>query len=386
MKQTTSSCIRSLLIAGAIFCAAGSLFAQEGWINAAYVKAGAVDTGNASARLAVRTGPGMNYSQVGALTSGTKVQALETRNGWMRIDWKSTPAVSAASAAPAAPVSGPEQWINAAYVKNGAVDTGNSSAKLAVRTGPGLNHSQTAALSSGQKISVLETRDGWIRIAPVSAAPAVRTVPAPVRTATPARPAPAPAPVRAATPSAPRPVPAPIRPPVDNLILNGDFSSVSLAVPTSAGDTTEELSGRWLRSETSPWELFPSGGNLGPYVRAAASREPSRLLYVVSDSGRSKGSYVLRFDYILTDPSDVLGVKVFVSNTDIRVGTDGGDFRMNSSHRPSDMVELPASKGWTTYYLPVELGSGYNCIYVLFSGSGTGNTGIDNISFSPRLR
>lgn len=291
-----------------------------------------------------------------------------------------------------------ECWINAAYIKNGVVDTGTPSARLAVRTGPGLNYSQVGALASGTKVHALETRDGWIRIALDSAAPAVRTAPAPVRTAlvqkqpenkaaVSVRPAPAPATVRAATPpAAPRPVPALIRPPVDNLILNGDFSSVSLAVPTSAGDTTEELSGRWLRSVTSPWELFPSGGNLGPYVRAAASREPSRLLYVVNDSGRSKGSYVLRFDYILTDPSDVFGVKVFVSNTDIRVGTDGGDFRMNSSHRPSDMVELPASRGWTTYSLPVELGSGYNCIYVLFSGSGTGNTGIDNISFSPRLR
>jgi hypothetical protein len=93
---------------------------------------------------------------------------------------------------------------------------------------------------------------------------------------------------------------------------------------------------------------------------------------------------VLRFDYILTDTADVLGVRVFVSDTDIKVGTDGGNFLMNSVQRPKDMVMLPASATWVTYYLPVELGSGYNNIYVLFVGSGSANTGIDNASLSPQ--
>jgi hypothetical protein len=171
---------------------------------------------------------------------------------------------------------------------------------------------------------------------------------------------------------------------VNNLILSGDFSGAALALPTVAGDTTAELSGRWIRSSTSAWEIFPSGGNLGPYVRAAASREAGRLLYVVNDGKRSAGSYVLRFDYILAAATDVLGVKVFVSDSDIAVGTDGGNFRMNSTQRPDDMIMLPAGAAWVTYYLPVELGSGYNNIYVLFVGNGSVNTGIDNVSLSPQ--
>jgi len=224
--------------------------------------------------------------------------------------------------------------------------------------------------------------------APV-AAPVVKPAPAPVAVKAPApQPVavPVPAPITVTASPAPRPVPVPVRPPVDNLVLNGDFSTASLALPTTTGDTTAELSGRWLRSVSSPWEISPYGGNLGPYVRAAASREGSRLLYVANDAKRSQGRYLLHFDYLITDPSDVLGVKVFVSDRDITVGTDGGDFRMNNTQRPGDLVMLPAAAGWTAYHLPVELGNGYNYVYVLFMGSGNGNTGIDNVSLSPQRR
>lgn len=217
--------------------------------------------------------------------------------------------------------------------------------------------------------------------------PVEKPVPTPMVVEKPAPAAvPAPVPVTVTAAPLPRPVPVPVRPPVENLILSGDFSGASLALPTATGDTTAELSGRWLRSVTSPWEISPYGGNMGSYARAAASRETSLLLYVASDAKRSAGSYLLNFDYILADPSDVLGVKVFVSDRDITIGTDGGNFRMNNPQRPADMVILPTSASWIKYSMPVELGSGYNYIYVLFTGSGIGNTGIDNISLSPRRR
>ncbi len=294
-----------------------------------------------------------------------------------------------------------ERWIYSAYVKNGMVDIGSSSAKLAVRSGPGLNFNQVDTLVSGQKVESYATSKGWIRISPSGSA-VVNPEPSPAVKQAPAQPvipgsAPVSAPVikqasaqpvtaSAVSPVLPRPIPVPVRPPVDNLILSGDFSTTALGLPTAAGDTTAELSGRWIRSVAASWEIFPYGGNLGPYVRAAASRDAGRLLYVVSDAKRSTGSYVLRFDYILTEPADVLGVKVFVSDRDITIGTDGGDFRMNSFQRPSDMITLPISASWSTYYLPVELGNGYNYIYVLFSGSGSGNTGVDNVSLSPQRR
>lgn len=376
---------------------------KERWINATYVKNGMVDTGNPSAQLAVRSGPGASFSQVDSISFGQKVTSDKTKDGWLRL----TSTVSAVPAVPATvsvattvvPGVATGQWINATYVKNGMIDTGNSSAKLAVRSGPGPKYNQVDALSSGQKVVVLENKDGWIKIAPVSAAarvaePVVAVVPAiakpaakPPEPAREAKGAPVVEPVAksVSTPmSSPRSVMVPVRPPVNNLILSGDFSGAALALPTVAGDTTAELSGRWIRSSTSAWEIFPSGGNLGPYARAAASREVGRLLYVVNDGKRSAGSYVLRFDYILAAATDVLGVKVFVSDSDIAVGTDGGNFRMNNTQRPDDMIMLPAGAAWVTYYLPVELGSGYNNIYVLFVGNGSVNTGIDNVSLSPQ--
>jgi uncharacterized protein YraI len=400
MKQMKLYVILSLLSV----CAGSHVQAEttERWINSAYVKNGTVDTGNSSAKLAVRSGPGLNFTQVDSLSFGQKVVSDKTKDGWVRL----IPGSASVSAPVSASVTTPQnvatqQWINAAYVKNSIVDTGNSSAKLAVRSGPGISHTQVDSLASGQKVTVLENKNGWVRIAPAVAgapvaAPVVAVTPAPVKPA-----ANKSAPVReqkpafvekpivkpVSTPVAPpRPVFVPVRPPVSNLILSGDFSGAALALPTTAGDTTAELSGRWIRSSTSVWEIFPSGGNLGPYVRAAASREAGRLLYVVNDEKRSTGSYVLRFDYILTDATDILGVKVFVSDSDIAIGTDGGNFRMNGAQRPDDMVMLSAGATWVTYYLPVELGNGYNNIYVLFVGSGSSNTGIDNVSLSPQRR
>jgi uncharacterized protein YraI len=393
MKKITVHLIRFLIVAGSVLYVQAAEPAQEWWINAAYVKDGVVDTGNPSAKLAVRSGPGLTFSQIDALSSGRKVNVLENKNGWVRIPADKAPAASAAPAvskAPAAAKISTEQWVNAAYVKNGIIDTGRSDAKLAVRTGPGLSNSSIGALSSGQKVTIIEARNGWIRIEPAGAAPAKQAAAAapavkPARVK-PLKSVPAQVPAVAVAQAVPRPVPVPVRPPVDNLILSGDFSAAALGLPSAGGDTTAELSGRWLRAASSSWEISPYGGNLGPYARAAASREAGRLLYVANDAKRSTGSYLLRFDYILADPADVLGVKVFVSDRDITIGTTGGILKMNDTQRMPDMIMLPAVTGWAAHSLAVELGSGYNFVYVLFAGSGVGNTGIDNVSLSPQRR
>jgi hypothetical protein len=275
------------------------------------------------------------------------------------------------------------------------VNTGDAGAQLAVRSGPGLNYVLIDRLSSGQRVTACETKNGWIRISEnqgtVSSVPAPvqKPVAAPVQVAVPAAAVSKFAGAPATTVSAvtDRPVvQTVVRPPVDNLVLNGDFSEMALAIPFSGGNSTMELSGRWLCSSGAAWAISPKGGNLGAYVRAPASAEPARLLYLAGDGKRSTGRYVLRFDYIRTGPSDELGVKVFVSDRDITIGTDGGDFHMNSSQRPADMVSLPGNAAWATYYLPVELSGGYNYIYVLFIGSGAGNTGVDNVMLSPVRR
>lgn len=405
MKRATIYLMQFLLFAGSVLCVQAAEPVYAKWVLSQYIKNNTIDTGDASVKLAVRSGPGLSYGQVDTLSSGQKVETFESKNGWTRISPQGA-AAGAAAAAPAAPqakaAGQPVCWVLSTYIKNGAVDTGDASVKLAVRSGPGVTYSQVDTLSFGQRVEVCETRNEWVRILPAGAAVAASApAPAPAPAAKPAVAKPTKAPVAkpvAAPPAADpvtasvtskssRPAPAPVRPPVENLVLNGDFASTSLALPTVSGDTTAELSGRWIRSSTAAaWEISPYGGNLGPYARAATSRDAGRLLYVVSDAKRSTGSYVLRFDYILTDASDVLGVKVFVSDRDITIGTEGGDFRMNNAQRPADLVALPANSAWTTYYLPVELGSGYNYVYVLFSGSGNGNTGVDNISLSPQRR
>jgi hypothetical protein len=91
---------------------------------------------------------------------------------------KTGPALIAAvfltgAAAVAAPDAVPAQWINAAYVKNGAVDTGNSPAQLAVRAGPGIHYSLVKTLSSGEKVTAYEHQNGWMRISASSASVAL---------------------------------------------------------------------------------------------------------------------------------------------------------------------------------------------------------------------
>lgn len=383
MKQTKVYLNRVLLIAGMFFLLQAGASAEERWVKAEYVKNGTVDTGSSGTQLAVRSGPGADRTLTDRLSPGQKVSIYETKNGWIRIS--SNEAVIPKPAAQ-------ERWVNGAYVKKGAVDTGSTSVVLAVRSGPGMDYKMVDNLSPGQKVVSLETRNGWIRI-PESAPAVSAAVSAPIKSEkipqvkSKESPQATAAVVSKPMEVASRPVvQTVVRPPVDNLVLNGDFSGMALALPFPQGNSTAELSGRWLHSSRSAWEISPNGGNLGFYVRAAASAEPSRLLYLAGDDKRSKGQYVLRFDYILTSPSDELGVKVFVSDRDITIGTDGGDFRMNSTQRMSDLVMLPASASWSTYYLPVELGAGYTYVYVLFSGSGSGNTGIDNVSLSPRRR
>jgi hypothetical protein len=88
------------------------------WINATFVKEGEVS----STRLNVRSGPGENYSVLGRLEKGAKVQAIRTVDDWMEIvapegtyafvsvdflEIKGTPEVAKAEAKPADSVAKP---------------------------------------------------------------------------------------------------------------------------------------------------------------------------------------------------------------------------------------------------------------------------------------
>jgi uncharacterized protein YgiM (DUF1202 family)/uncharacterized protein YcbK (DUF882 family)/GH24 family phage-related lysozyme (muramidase) len=112
----------------------------------------------------VRTGPGSNFRAVSQKDAGAQVQVFETKNGWLRI---------AAG-----------QWIKAEFVRQSATSSnsnapapgGDSSAPPAnrpgtitgdnvnIRSGPGTNNRAIGQLDKGATVTVLESRNGWVRI------------------------------------------------------------------------------------------------------------------------------------------------------------------------------------------------------------------------------
>lgn len=159
------------------------LFAEERWISAAYVKDGAIYTGKKNSKLVVRSGPGTTYDKIDTIANGQKVNTYETRNGWVRIslpdvsgalgsifapeDTPSAPVKPVATASTAAPAATAEQqWVDGKYVKEGMVNTGNPAANLAVRSGPGKTFTTVKTVPHGEKVSVYETKNGWVRISP----------------------------------------------------------------------------------------------------------------------------------------------------------------------------------------------------------------------------
>ncbi|HEY5621891.1 MAG TPA: SH3 domain-containing protein [Pontiella sp.] len=71
--------------------------AVDCWVSAEYIQEGAVEPG----KLNVRSGPSLNYSVVGVLTRGDKVEVRDEFNGWLKI----------------VPPAGSRVWISADYVE-----------------------------------------------------------------------------------------------------------------------------------------------------------------------------------------------------------------------------------------------------------------------------
>jgi len=145
---------------------------NDGWISAKYVKLeGAASTvpttpaptvpptenktGNATVTaslLFIRKDPSTNYSAVGMLRKGARIQVLETSGNWLKIK---------------------EGWVYSAYV---AMDSGTpvydnertnvivTVNGLNIRETPGLTGKLVGVLTRYQKVEVLETRGDWLRI------------------------------------------------------------------------------------------------------------------------------------------------------------------------------------------------------------------------------
>ena len=125
-----------------------------------------VNTGTITAdRLNIRSGYGTNYSVIGTLTNGSKVEIVESQNGWYKIKYNGTYGyvsgdyvkVDGQSKPDVKPDSNPQE-SNVMFIGTITAD------RLNVRSGYGTNHFVTGTLTNGAKVEVVESQNGWYKI------------------------------------------------------------------------------------------------------------------------------------------------------------------------------------------------------------------------------
>ncbi|WP_270939987.1 N-acetylmuramoyl-L-alanine amidase [Romboutsia lituseburensis] len=117
-----------------------------------------------ASNLNVRSGYGTSYSVIGSLSKGSKVEILESKDGWYKIKYGSR-----------------YGFISSSYIKNsnGSDDTINSGEKppisnskngvvtatsLNIRSGYGSSYSKIGSLTKGSKVEIVESKNGWHKI------------------------------------------------------------------------------------------------------------------------------------------------------------------------------------------------------------------------------
>ena len=137
-----------------------------GYVSGAYVKLDSeqpkpgedekiIATGKTTvSSLNVRSGPSSNYSKLGILTKGTKVEVVERySNGWYKIKYK-----------------GSYGYVSGAYVsldgsKGEVIATGKTTAGLNVRSGAGTGYNKIGYLNKGTKVEIVtKLSNGWYKI------------------------------------------------------------------------------------------------------------------------------------------------------------------------------------------------------------------------------
>ena len=101
--------------------------------------------------LNVRSGAGTNYSVLGSLSKGSKVEVISESNGWSKIKYN-----------------GSVGYVSSKYLTTSS--TANTTTKyvtassLNVRSGAGTNYSVLGSLSKGSKVEVISESNGWSKI------------------------------------------------------------------------------------------------------------------------------------------------------------------------------------------------------------------------------
>lgn len=106
--------------------------------------------------LNVRSGPGTSFKVIATIRQGQRVKVLNRQNGWAQLEQ-------------------PAGWVYEGYLTyenpGTPLPTGDSglyaicnTTRLNVRSGPGTSYPIVAGLTYGQRVKILERRNGWARI------------------------------------------------------------------------------------------------------------------------------------------------------------------------------------------------------------------------------
>ncbi|CEP46205.1 SH3 domain-containing protein [Paraclostridium sordellii] len=121
-----------------------------------------VNTGTITAdRLNIRSGYGTNYSVIGTLTNGSKVEIVESQNGWYKIKYNGTYGYVSGDYVKVDEQSKPDVKPEEPIVKNTGVVNATT---LNVRSGYGANYSKIGTLTNGSKVEIVESQNGWYKI------------------------------------------------------------------------------------------------------------------------------------------------------------------------------------------------------------------------------
>ena len=121
-----------------------------------------VNTGTITAdRLNIRSGYGTNYSVIGTLTNGTKVEIVESQNGWYKIKYNGGYGYVSGDYVKVDEQSKPDVKPEEPTVKNTGVVNATT---LNVRSGYGANYSKIGTLTNGTKVEIVENQNGWYKI------------------------------------------------------------------------------------------------------------------------------------------------------------------------------------------------------------------------------
>lgn len=143
---------------------------KTGWVSGDYIKISenvensndnstsivTNETGTVTATvLNVRSGAGTSYSIVTKINKGNKVNIIESKNGWYKIKTSN----------------GKIGWVSGDYIKIDNVSNTTSpkvkvvtATVLNIRSGAGTNYSIVTKVNKGDKLTILESRNGWSKV------------------------------------------------------------------------------------------------------------------------------------------------------------------------------------------------------------------------------